>query len=45
MTRQMLADMTGAAPNTVKFWLNAHKTVIPANTLRGLLYDLNARFG
>lgn len=41
--REDLCALTGATPNTVRLWLNNHEAVIPANTLRALMYDLNAR--
>lgn len=41
--REDLCELTGATDNTVRFWLSNHEAVIPTDTLRALMYDLNAR--
>lgn len=43
LTRDELCDLLGQSPNTVKFFLNGHRTTITADALRALMYDLRER--
>lgn len=43
LTRDDLCELLAKPANTVKFFLNGHRTTITADALRALMYDLRER--